>query len=301
MIIYDFDETIYDGDSSVDFYKYCFNRKPFSALKSLLVTIFYLPHYFFKIISFGELKEKLFKFVIKFNDLEAMVEDFWDENENKIKKWYLDQHHENDVVISASFDFIIKPICHRLNIKHVIGTKYNLKNGKIIDSNCSGKEKILRFEEKFPNKKMKQAYSDSKKDLPILEHAKEGFVVIKDKIIPYEEGVFEKIKHNNVIKTNYLILLINLVLIIFTILFNNFLNLLLSFTLSYIISTVLLYVFNLTNNKINLKFILSNILTYLLLLCFVYMFGIIFSFTTLKTIVLVIIIYIPSLYLMMKY
>ena len=25
---YDFDETIYDGDSSVDFYLYCLKRKP---------------------------------------------------------------------------------------------------------------------------------------------------------------------------------------------------------------------------------------------------------------------------------
>ena len=27
-LVYDFDETIYDGDSTVDFYKYCVKRKP---------------------------------------------------------------------------------------------------------------------------------------------------------------------------------------------------------------------------------------------------------------------------------
>lgn len=29
MNVYDFDETIYDGDSTVDFYKYCLRRRPY--------------------------------------------------------------------------------------------------------------------------------------------------------------------------------------------------------------------------------------------------------------------------------
>lgn len=312
MIIYDFDDTIYDGDSSIDFYKYCFIRKPFSALISLIVTAFNLPLYMLKIISHREMKEKVFKFVTKFNNLEEMVEDFWDENEGKIKKWYLAQYHKEDVVISASFDFIIKPICHRLNIKHVITTDYNIKTGKIIGPNCHGKTKIIKFEKQFPGKKMKQAYSDSPVDRPILEYAKEGFVVIKEDVIPYEEHIFDKTLHCYLFDTKFLALFMNslmgsILLILFSLLLKNIMNILYSFSLGYLLTTICLYLLSSKtiyelNPKINgfIKFVLANIPSYVLLLCFVYTLGIVFNISSLTTMLLIIVIYFPSMYLTMK-
>ena len=126
---YDFDKTIYDGDSTIDFYIYCLKRKK-SIIFLLPIQIFAMVLYILKIKDKEYFKEKFFIFLKKIPDVDLYVRDFWKKNIKKIKKWYLNQKEQTDVIISASPEFLLKPLKKKLKIDKIIATKVNKKTGK---------------------------------------------------------------------------------------------------------------------------------------------------------------------------
>ena len=183
MNLYDFDNTIFKGDSSVKLIKYSFVRHPImltiSSIKAFKELI--------KGSSLGSIKSELFSFVKKIPDLDSYINKFILKNKKHIKKFYLERQKDDDVVISASFDFLIIPFCHSIGIKNVIATKYDTKNGCIIGKNCKGEEKVKRFNEKYKNAKVSEAYSDSLNDIPMFKLAKKAYLVKNEEITLYEE------------------------------------------------------------------------------------------------------------------
>jgi len=187
MNIYDFDDTIFAGDSSLEFIKYSFVRHPFRLLWCFIKALKECFKYLFKKSNFGLIKSELFSFVKYIKNLDDYMNDYVLKHQKNIKKFYLEQKKDDDVVISASFDFIVRPFCEKLGIKEVIATKYDTKKGCIIGKNCKGKEKIVRFNKIFKNPKVNEAYSDSLSDIPMFEIAKKGFLVKGEELIPYEK------------------------------------------------------------------------------------------------------------------
>ena len=185
MNIYDFDNTIFDGDSSFKFIMYSLKRHPFLLFISILKMIKELVKKLFGKSNFGNIKSELFSFVKHINNFDEYVNKFILKYSKNIKRFYLNQQKDNDVIISASFDFIIVPFCKSLGIKNIIATRYDVKKGKIIGKNCKGKEKIVRLKEMYKNPLVDKAYSDSFSDIPMFEIAKKGYLVKKDRIIPY--------------------------------------------------------------------------------------------------------------------
>ena len=175
MNVYDFDGTIYRGDSSIDFYLFCLYSDP-ALIKCLPKQLWGIVLYVLKIIDKTKLKEKFFCF-IKYIDIENFVYDFWNSNENKIMKWYLDQKKEDDLIISASPDFLLKNICERLSIKNLIATVFDTDNCKIIGENCRGQEKLRRYKEQYGNVNIENFYSDSESDLPLAKISKHSYKV----------------------------------------------------------------------------------------------------------------------------
>lgn len=189
--VYDFDDTIYRGDSGVNFFKYMFKKKFFLVslfiLKSLPTCILYL----FKRRDTKDIKDKLFGFIKYVPDIDLYVKSFWDREESKIKGWYLKQKKDNDVIITANYDFLIKEICSRLNIINLIATKYDFKSYKIIGLHSKGENKLILFKERYPDYIIDKTYSDSKKDIPLLRSGHPGYVVKGDELIIYKEGYFK--------------------------------------------------------------------------------------------------------------
>ncbi len=181
---YDFDETIYNGDSSVDFYFYSLKRNK-KVLLQLPVQLWGVILYVLKIVDKTKFKEKVFSYLKRIDNVDDYITDFWKIHKKNIKKWYLDQKEKTDVIISASPEFLLKPLEKEMNFT-VIATKVNKKNGIFESKNCHDYEKIKRYEELF-NKKIKKFYTDSiKADKAMLEYAKEGYVVKGDVITKYE-------------------------------------------------------------------------------------------------------------------
>ena len=180
---YDFDETIYDGDSSVDFYLYCLKRKP-SIIIMAPIQIYGVLLYILKIKNKDFMKEKIFSFLKRIDNINDYIEDFWNKNRKKIKEWYLKQKKKSDVIISASPEFLLKPLEKELKVDRIIATKVNKKTGKFESKNCHDYQKIKRYEKETKRKNdVKAFYSDSfKSDKAMFEYAEEDYIIKKNKI-----------------------------------------------------------------------------------------------------------------------
>ena len=187
MNIYDFDYTIYDGDSCKDIVLYGLKKHPFKTLKSLIKTNSLNKKYKKGLISFDIVKESLLSFIFKINNYEEFVNSFVNTHIHKMKPWYLERKTKNDVIVSASYDLWINKFAHELDIKYAIATKVDSK-GKIIGKNCKREEKVRRIKELIGNKKIISAYSDSKADIPMLELTNNSYVVEGNKIYKYKRG-----------------------------------------------------------------------------------------------------------------
>lgn len=180
--LYDFDGTIYDGDSSVDFYLFCLKEK-FIIVKFLPKFVGYLILYKLKLKTKEQMKESFFAFLKCFDDIDSLVDNFWSKNKKKIKKFYLETEHDEDVIISASPYFLLKPICKELNVKDLIASEVDKKTGKYRGENCRGEEKVRLFMDKYKGAIVEMAYSDSICDMPMLNLAKNRYLVDGNKII----------------------------------------------------------------------------------------------------------------------
>ncbi len=185
MTGYDFDKTIYKLDSSTGFFFYMIFTRPYLLLFFPWYLIV-LMLYGLRILSKKKVKECLFFFVPWHKNIDKLVDKFWSKNANKIFDWYSEQRKEDDVVISASLEFIIKPVMEMLRIKNYIATNFDTKTGKIVGNNCYGEEKKILFEEKFGKVKLEAFYSDSMSDIPMMQISDKAFLVKKGKPVEIE-------------------------------------------------------------------------------------------------------------------
>ena len=185
--VYDFDGTIYNGDSSVDIYFFLLKRYP-KLIAYFPKQILGMVRYKLHLSSKEEMKEMYFSFLKGVQTDKTFVDDFWKQNQNKIKEGYLNQKRKDDVIISASPEFLLKPICDILGIDNLIATKVELSSGKFLSKNCQGVEKVVRFKESFSEAEIEAFYSDSKSDIYMAKLATKAFRVKKNSIMDWEQG-----------------------------------------------------------------------------------------------------------------
>ncbi len=181
MNVYDFDGTIYDGDSTLDFYFFCIKHNP-RVLCMLPKQLKGLILYLLCRIDKTRFKEYFYTFLQNIANVDDLLNFFWKLNKKKIKRWYLLQRSENDVIISASPEFLLKPICSCLNVKYLLASIVDKSTGKFNGDNCEGEAKVRRFKERFFNMKIDAFYSDSLKDTPLARLAQKSYLIKEDKI-----------------------------------------------------------------------------------------------------------------------
>ena len=180
MNVYDFDGTIYCGDSTVDFFLYTLQKKP-SLVRFIPTQIWGFILYRLKYIDKTRLKEYFFCFLAEINAIE-LSEFFWDRNHGKIYSWYLQQHMYDDIIISASPEFLLRPICKRLGINYLIASVVDPNSGVLLSKNCRGEEKVRRLAAEYHVTCIDKFYSDSISDMPLAMIADEAFLVENGKV-----------------------------------------------------------------------------------------------------------------------
>lgn len=183
MNVYDWDKTIYDGDSSIDFYKFNLKNNPKIAKywpKQLKASMLYKAGK----ITKTEMKTIFYEYFKAVDNIDDAVLKFWQAHRHKIKPWYYDQQRSDDLIISASPDFLLRPMMESLNVA-LIASSVNKLTGEHLAENCYGSEKVRRMKLLYNIEEMESFYSDSYSDDPLAQYAKQSFLVVKDELRPW--------------------------------------------------------------------------------------------------------------------
>ena len=183
MNVYDFDNTIYRGDSAYRFFMFELLRRPKVLLYVPEIALAAISYYVFHIGTKTRFKEKMYRY-LKVCDTERDVRAFWKKNINRIKPFYKDIHKDDDVIISASAEFLLKPLEDELGFT-VLASRVSPSNGKTLGNNCYHEEKVRRFLELRPDGKIDSFYSDSYADEPLARLADKAYMVRGEDISPW--------------------------------------------------------------------------------------------------------------------
>ena len=176
MNVYDFDHTIYDGDSSVDFAIYCIAHHP--------ILFCFIPILIFAgcmaktgLLCSKRSKELFFSFLRIIPASSKDVDSFWLLYRRKIQNWYLVQQKKDDLIISASPAFLLSPLVTQMMQKELIATNMNPMTGKIQGENCKGIHKENELYKRKKNVHIHSFYSDSLSDTPLALKAEKAYLV----------------------------------------------------------------------------------------------------------------------------
>lgn len=174
--VFDFDGTVYCGDSSKDFFLFALFRHP-AVLRMILPFLLSVIRYCSKRCTKEDLKTSFFGFLLYLPDVEREVQCFWKKHACKMKTWYMERDHSADVIISASPEFLLIPVMEAFQVAAVIGTQIDPRTGCLLGANCKGTEKVRRFQSKFPDAVIESFYSDSRSDDPLARMARQAYYV----------------------------------------------------------------------------------------------------------------------------
>ena len=184
MNVYDFDNTILRGDSTARFFAWCLRRCPRMWLDAP-GQIGNAALFLLKRRAKQAFKERMLSFLARV-DVERELARFWHKNLSRVKPFYREKHCADDVVISASPEFLIRPACEALGIRHVLGSPVDMHTGRFSGPNCHGQEKVRRFCQAFPGGEIDEFYSDSYSDQPLASLARRAFLVRGEQILNWD-------------------------------------------------------------------------------------------------------------------
>ena len=184
MNVYDFDKTIYPVDSTAQFYLWCLRRYP-ACRRTLPFTAWAFFCMGTRLKTKTKSKEIFYRFLRHVPPEAPQL--FWQEHIGDIRPWYYAQRRPDDLVISASPEFLLEPAARMLEFA-LIASPVEQATGKYRGENCHGPEKVRRFRAAFPDGRIDRFYSDSHSDDPLAALAREAFLVKGERLLPWRES-----------------------------------------------------------------------------------------------------------------
>lgn len=186
MNVYDFDNTIYDGESCLDFFLFYIRKTP-RLLRYLPRVLYAFARYKMGKVTVEQALERYAPLVEDYfagiEDFDADCRAFWDMHMHKIKPFYEQLRREDDVIVSASPELSLREICARLGINAYVGSVLDPESGKITRL-CMRSRKLPAFLEAYPNAEIENFYTDSvKNDKAMVDMAKNAYQIRGNKII----------------------------------------------------------------------------------------------------------------------
>ena len=178
--VYDFDGTLYRGDSTFDYIVFIVKRHIYLIFLFPIILIYTVLLLFNG--SLTVFKGRLFHLFSKFIDLKEEGKKFWSDEKinNKINKWFYECQKDIPVVIaSASVDveLMYAPPVKQCDV--LICTQLD-DNGYLRGKNCKSTVKIERIKQIYGNVCIRSMYTDNiKADGPLLDIAEEKYIVDK--------------------------------------------------------------------------------------------------------------------------
>lgn len=182
MRVFDFDNTIYDGESVFDFYLFSIKHNP-KVAKYIVIVLYNLIKYKLGRTTMEDLEEAVKKYssvyLNAFDNKEELVRLFWNKHMKKIKTWYTPR--EDDVILTASFNLMMDEICRRIGVKACICSTVN-RDTMQVDYINFGDNKRKTFLEQYKGITVDEFYTDNMFDKPMIDIAQKAFLVKGNKI-----------------------------------------------------------------------------------------------------------------------
>lgn len=182
--VFDFDNTIYRGESSVDLALF--------MIKNNKKILLYLPSIFVNMIKYKLClvkKEKLIKKINNYmsamifdrKELLELVERFWSKKIHKLDRKMLKRINRDDVIITAGPDFLIHGIKKLLNTNNIISSEIDEVKNKMKYFNF-GDNKVKRYKELYGDKRISCLFTDSYNDRALMDISDKVFIVKKGRL-----------------------------------------------------------------------------------------------------------------------
>jgi len=185
--VYDFDKTVVYPDSGAAFFGFCLRRHP-GLLRYLPLTLAALLNFVVKHGRGAPFKAEYYHYLRGLKDWREEVRLFWETQSDKLlKPWYLAQLRPDDIIVSCSAEFFLRPLCDQLGVR-LVGSRVNPDTGRLEGFSCYGEEKLRRLREEFGDVEIGEFYSDSLTDAPLAAVAQRSFLVKGDERMPWPEG-----------------------------------------------------------------------------------------------------------------
>lgn len=184
MKVFDFDNTLYHGESAIDFVLYLMkkNKKIILWVPRIL---FGLLQYKFCLISKEEITRQTNEFmksVIKDKkEVEDTVAEFWEKYSRYLNTELLNQVEEEDAIITAGPSFLIEYIKDKLGTSNLMCSDVNLEKREVINFNF-GENKVTCYKERYGDKPIDSFYTDSYNDKAMMDVSQKVFLVKGRKI-----------------------------------------------------------------------------------------------------------------------
>lgn len=188
MKVFDFDNTLYKGESSVDLALY--------MIRNNKRIILYLPKIFYTLLKYKLCilnKEKTIEAINAFmkstlsgsEELLGAVEGFWNRNRCKLDLNMLRRIRQEDVIITAGPDFLINGIKDMLNTENILCSTIDTEKMEVGYLNF-GSSKVKAYKKKYGSKRIDTFYTDSYNDKALMK--------ISDRVFMVKNGRLKRIK-----------------------------------------------------------------------------------------------------------
>lgn len=181
MNVYDFDNTIYDGESALDFFLCYVRENPEMLL--------YIPKVMRAMLRYkrGKVTIEQFmddyapliqKYYCQYDRWDAFTKEFWDDHMDRIKPFYESVRKPDDVILTASPTLTVREIASRLGIRNYVCSVINQETGRV-EKLCMRQNKVKYFFETYgEDAKIDDFYTDSvENDSFIALRARRVFLV----------------------------------------------------------------------------------------------------------------------------
>ena len=184
MNVFDFDNTLYHGESAVDFALFLikYNRK----------IILWLPKIFWNLLKYklclikrDNMEAQLDRFMQSClpapDELRVLVKRFWKCHRHKLDAGIIRRITPEDAIISAGPYFLLRPIQKHLGTSNLICSEVDIARKSVVFLNFGG-HKVIQYRGQYGSTPIDDFYSDSYNDLAMMDIAKRVFLVKKGKI-----------------------------------------------------------------------------------------------------------------------
>ena len=201
MKAFDFDNTIYRGESSIDLAVY--------MIRNNKKIILYLPMIFTNLVKYKlcmigreEMETILNDFcqaVMEDKDeVPRIIERFWQTHAHKLNERILKLIGPEDIIITAGPDVLINGIRDRLHTDHIISSEVDLNSGRFTYLNFKD-NKVRRYKELDGDTPIDVFYTDSYNDRALMEISDRVYLVKKGvpikQIKPFKKRGFQRKLH----------------------------------------------------------------------------------------------------------